>query len=182
MPARRMLHTLVITFGALALAVAVAAQPTPGMSPEHAPGAAGKPPGFRPMGPVDMPKTMELTDAQVKGFIAAVGELNKLNPKIAHSLGADIGNPKSTAGAAPLSSEAQAILKKNGFESAEQFQQVGYNAALALGVLDQGGKAAMKKKAEEAEHEQTKILERMRQHSAPSSTRRCRSKSAAPWR
>jgi len=112
-------------------------------------------------------RPMPLTDAQLKGFFDAMDELKKLG-KIESSKGApNPGLPDTFARSLRLSEDSTAILQKNGFKNAADFQSVAYNAALAYSVFRQGGKDALAVKQAQAKAQQVQALEKLGQHLSP---------------
>jgi hypothetical protein len=117
--------------------------------------------------PANLPKARELTEGQVQSYLTSMkelralgqkaGALSKINPSQAESFGTGV----------QLSSEAQAVLTKNGFSDPAEFQSVAFNAAMAYGVLKEGGKEAVKRKLDQADAQQTEVLAKMRQHLKP---------------
>ena len=105
-----------------------------------------------------------LTEAQLQGFFAAVKEMKTLGKDARAFTNLDPGKPQAMAKGMELSAEAQAVLAKNGFKDALEFQRVGYNAALAHAVLTKGGKKAVVKELEKSEAQQAKAMEQMKAH------------------
>jgi hypothetical protein len=110
---------------------------------------------------------MPLTDAQLQGFFDAVDELKKLGELESVKPGARKGEAQAFAQGLRVSGASQAVLKANGFADVAQFQRVGYNAALAYGVLEQGGKEAVAAKMAKAKAQQAQALDKLRQHMSP---------------
>jgi len=123
----------------------------------------GVPAANSPAGNPEITKPLVLTEAQVKGFLDAIDALRLTGSDTSKRLGADPSKPAAFAAGMQLTAETQAILKSNGFADVTEFQRVGYNAALAYGVLKEGGKEAVAKKMAKAKAEQAKAMEQMRQ-------------------
>lgn len=142
----------------------VSAQPQ-GMPPGYPGmyGAGGKPPVLAS----EITKPVELTDGQVSGFFAAMGDLEALGADAAGSTGPNPSKPEAFAAGLRVSGESMAILQKHGFTDTTDFQRVGYNVAMAYSVLEQGGKAAMDAELEKAEADQAKALAKMKEHLTP---------------
>jgi hypothetical protein len=124
--------------------------------------------GAKPGGPPpEVTQPMTLTDAQVQGFFAAANELKALGEEAGANGGADASNPEAFARSLRVSNQGMAILQKHGFKDPAEFQRVGYNAAMAYGIVEQGGKQAMDAKLREAETEQAKAMEEMQRQMSP---------------
>jgi len=118
------------------------------------------------MPPEAISKPMTLEESQLQGFLAAVTDLKALGTE-AGGWQANMGRPEALMRGLQLSSAAQAVLQKHGIQDVTEFQRIGYNAAMAYGVLQNGGKASMAKDLAKAKAEQAKALEQMRQHLSP---------------
>lgn len=155
-----MISTLV-----MAVVVSVGAQyPQQGSIPAI-PGVAGMvgAPGAPPQ-VARMMQSMTLTEAKMDAFLSAVEELQSASKSWKAG---DPAKPQIFAQGIGASTEALSILKKHGFADLVGFQQVGYNAAMALGVLRNGGKAVMQKKVAEARSRQAQVMQQMRQKMNP---------------
>ncbi len=115
--------------------------------------------------PPEVQEKMDLTDAQVKGFFDAADELRAAGASAAGSKQA--GSPTQFAKAFATSEEAVAIIKKHGFKDTTEFQRVGFNAAMAYGVLKQGGKEAANARIEKAQARQKETLDRLKAQLKP---------------
>ncbi len=111
--------------------------------------------------PNGMIKPTVLTEQQLTGFFAAVDELKQTGQAGAP---AQPGQAEAFARALQVSGASTAILEKNGFSSVEDFQRVAYNAALAYGVLKEGGTEAVARKMAQSKAQQAQALDKMRQH------------------
>lgn len=111
-------------------------------------------------------KPMPLSEAKLQSFLATVTELKGLGQE-AEGWQAGMGKPEAMLRGLQLSSAAQGVLQKHGFSDITEFQRVGYNAAMAYAVLQNGGKEALAKNVDKAKAEQAKALEKMRQHLGP---------------
>ena len=111
----------------------------------------------------EVEQELDLTDAQVKAFLAATDELRKAG----EYTGKSPANPKSFALGLPASQEALAIVKKNGFKDISEFQRVGYNAAMAYNVARRGGKDAVKANIGKSEAQQKATLDKIRPQVKP---------------
>ncbi len=110
-------------------------------------------------------RPMTLTDAQVRGFFDAMDELH---PATAGThVDVNPSRPEAFAQALQVSGESEAVLRKHGFASTADFQQVAYNAAMAYGVVEQGGTAAARKGVDRTAAEQAAALEKMKEHMTP---------------
>jgi len=114
----------------------------------------------------EVEEKMDLTDAQVKGFLDASDELRKVG-ETANKGNKSAGDAKQLAKGLATNEEALAIIKKNGFKDITEFQRVGYNAAMAYNVVRQGGKDAVKARLDNAEAQQKVTLERLRAQLKP---------------
>ena len=103
----------------------------------------------------EVEEPMELTDAQVKGFFDAADEMRATRKD------GDQADPKGYQ-ALGTTKENLAIIQKHGFKDTTEFQRVGYNAALAYNVLQQGGKDAIKARVEKNRQQQRDSLEKLR--------------------
>lgn len=112
-------------------------------------------------------KPMDLTEEQVKGFLAAMDELKAQGDDAAEFSATKPDRPEAFARGMRFSAESDAIIKKHGFADAGQFQRVAYNAAMAYHVLESGGKDAMRKKMDAAEAKRAEAMEKLRQHLTP---------------
>ena len=112
----------------------------------------------------DYMEPMTLTDAKVGAFFAAVEEYRALGDKTA---AADPSRPEAFARALGASKDSEGILKKHGFADVGEFQRVAYNAAMAYGVLQKGGKEAVKERLDEAKTDQARAMEKMAQQLSP---------------
>jgi hypothetical protein len=152
---------LVLSLGLIvATASGVVAQPPP----------AGMPPGAMPGIPAvdpEIAKPMVLTDAQVNGFLGAVEDFDAMEKKSGDRPKRDPSTPADFTRNLADSAEAQAILTKHGFSDPLEFQRVAYNAAMAYGVLEQGGKKVVQQKLSDAKSKQAKAMEQMKQHLSP---------------
>jgi len=110
-----------------------------------------------------MTQPMTLTDAQLKGFFDVMDELRAKG----QATGTNVNQPSAFAQGLQLSQESQAALQSHGFTSPAEFQRVAYNAALAYGVLNQGGKEAVRRKVAAAKAEQQQAMDKMRQQLPP---------------
>lgn len=147
--------------GVLGMAGAALAQGYPGVPPGAAPGSMPNDDMNKGL-PPQVQQTMELTDAQVKGFFDASDALRAAGNAAAAGNDATSGSPAQIAKGLALNEQSLAIIKKYGFKDATEFQQVGYNAAIAYGVLQQGGKEAVKAKLDKAEAQQKATMEKLR--------------------
>ncbi len=111
-------------------------------------------------------RPMTLTDAKLRAFFDAVDELGALASDAAAGSVAPT-RPEAFAQALHVSGASTAILEKHGFQDATEFQRVGYNAALAYGVLKDGGKEAVAKKMAAAEAQQAAAMAKMREQLPP---------------
>jgi hypothetical protein len=103
----------------------------------------------------EVEQKLDLTDAQVKAFLAATDLLRKAggkSPAHANQFAKDL----------PTSQKALAIIEKNGFKDITEFQRVGYNAAMAYNVVQEGGKEAVKASLDKFEAQQKTSLEKLR--------------------
>ena len=114
----------------------------------------------------EVEEKMDLTDAQVKGFLDAADELRKAG-EFAVAGGKSPANPTQFVKGLPTSQEALAIIQKNGFKDITEFQRVGYNAAVAYNVVRQGGKEAVKARLDKFEPQQKATLEKLRAQLKP---------------
>jgi hypothetical protein len=80
----------------------------------------------------DAIKQMQLTEKQVQGYVAAQKELTALSEKLQGKDGAP--DPKMQA-------QLDAVIKKNGFASAEDFATVADNISLVMSGIDPETKA-----------------------------------------
>lgn len=146
---------------------------TPGASLAQTYPGAGAYPGMpgaavqQPQVPAAITQPMALTDAKVEGFFAAMKDLEALGADANANVGADPSRPQAFAQGLQVSSEGMAILQKHGFEDVTEFQRVGFNAAMAHSVLEQGGKAAVDAKLKKADADQAKALEKLKQQVSP---------------
>lgn len=109
-------------------------------------------------------RPMVLTDSQVRGFLDAMDELK---PMAGGHAGASPSRPDAFAQALQVSGESEAVIRKHGFASTADFQQVAYNAAMAYGVVEQGGMAAVRKGTDRTQAEQAAALEKMQKQMTP---------------
>lgn len=128
------------------------------------------------MNPGLSPKVMQpmtLTDDQVKNFFDAAEEMRaKADAEKA------AGTEKPAKGA-EMSAEHLAIITKHGFKDAVEFQQVGYNIGMARSVLQQGGKAEVKKRLDKAQAEQAKTVDKVRGQLSPEQLKTLEGQSSA---
>jgi hypothetical protein len=89
------------------------------------PSAAQQPAGDAPF------KQVKLTEAQIKGFIGAQGEMAALAQK-QDGQQSDQPDPKVQA-------ELEAIAKRHGFQSFVEFDDVAFNISMVMGGLDEQG-------------------------------------------
>jgi hypothetical protein len=115
--------------------------------------------------PPEVQEKMDLTDAQVKGFFDAADELRAAGVTAAGNK--EAGNPAQFARAFATSEQAVAIIKKHGFKDPTEFQRVGFNAAMAYGVVKQGGREAVNERIEKAQARQQETLERLKAQLKP---------------
>jgi hypothetical protein len=112
----------------------------------------------------EVQEKMTLTDAQVKGFFDAAEELRDAG----EGASADVSTePTKFAKGLAMGDESLAIIKKHGFKDTIEFQRVGFNAAMAYNVLQQGGKEAVEKKIAKTEARQKETMDRLRAQLSP---------------
>lgn len=111
-----------------------------------------------------------LSEEKLKGFFSAVEEYRALEGKSA-ALPAAPSQPEAFARGMQFSGEAQEILTRNGFSDPAEFQSVAFNAAMAYGVLKQGGTAAVAAKMAEAKANQEKAIAQLEQQLGPEQAR-----------
>ena len=70
-------------------------------------------------------KQVKLTDKQVQGLIAALADMSKLY----ENLDPDKPDPKVQA-------QAEALAKKNGFASIDEYDEVSYNVSIVMSGID----------------------------------------------
>lgn len=127
-------------------------------------GQTAAPAGVHPGAAGEYTQPMTLTDAKLGGFFDAMDEFRALGNKTA---GGDPSRPEAFARALGVSNESDAILRKHGFADLGEFQRVAYNASMAYGVLEKGGKEAVRKKLEAAKADQARAMEKMRAQLSP---------------
>jgi hypothetical protein len=145
--------------------VAIGQAPPPVAGGRTLPGMQGVP-GATAVDPA-VTKPMTLTEAQLNSFFAAMDDFDALSKQTAKSSKADPSKPAEFAGALATSAEAQEILRKHGFSDPVEFQRIAYNAAMAYGVLEQGGKQALQEKLNRAKAQHEKAMQQMKQHLSP---------------
>jgi hypothetical protein len=106
---------------------------------------------------------MTLTDAKLGAFFDAMDDFRALGSQ---STG-DPSRPEAFARALGASHQSDEILHKHGFGDVGEFQRVAYNAAMAYGVLQKGGKAAVNEELEKAKADQALAIEKMREQLSP---------------
>src|SRR5262245_35152811 len=170
MIARKFLRDYRILLCATALALGaqvVSAQAPPAVNLPHGmpPGATGA--GAAGVGAAAVNKPMVLTDSQVQSFFAAADDLQGLGGEASAFSKTNPSQPMAYAKGMQFSSEALAILNKHGFKDGADFQRVAYNAAMAYGVVEQGGKEALNKELDAGAQQQQEAMEQMRKHLSP---------------
>jgi hypothetical protein len=122
---REFVRSAVVALSVASLAFAIAAISTDGAlaqaKPQPAPAQAAPPPGQPPA-----LKQMALTDKQVQGVLAAQKDMDAITEKLPDNAQPD---PKVTA-------QLEAIAKKNGFASYDEYNDVIDNISLVLGGFD----------------------------------------------
>jgi hypothetical protein len=98
----------------------------------------------------------------MQGFFAALDEFKASGADAAAQGVRNPSHPAAFAAGLQAAAESTPILQKHGFKDATDFQRVGYNAAMAYTILQQGGKDAMAEKVKKAEAEQAKVLEKLK--------------------
>ena len=119
-----------------------------------------------PAGRSAVAQPVTLTEAQVKGFFDAMDALRAMGAS-KRTTKAELSKPEAFATALQVSGEGKSILVKNGFADVREFQRVGYNVAMAYGVLQRGGVAPTAKKLEKSKAQQAKVMEKLRAHLSP---------------
>jgi hypothetical protein len=122
---REFVRSAVVALSVASLAFAIAAISTDGAlaqaKPQPAPAQAAPPPGQPPA-----LKQMALTDKQVQGVLAAQKDMDGITEKLPDNAKPD---PKVAA-------QLEAIAKKNGFASYDEYNDVIDNISLVLGGFD----------------------------------------------
>src|ERR1019366_8099267 len=117
-PAAAALSIACVAFAMVAMAPdAALAQAKPQAAPAQAAPPPGEPPAL---------KQMALTDKQVQGVLAAQKDMDAITEKLPDNAQPD---PKVTA-------QLEAIAKKNGFASYDEYNDVTDNISLVLGGFD----------------------------------------------
>lgn len=107
-----------------------------------------------------------LTEPKLKDFLEAYKALKAKSP--AGKFGGNPADAPSFARSIKVSGQdAQKILLKYKFKDPAEFQKVGYSAALAYSVLQQGGKRMVNDRIDAARLEQEKTIEEARKTFSP---------------
>ena len=115
------------------IGAALAASALPGGAPALAQKAAKPDAAAKPAAPTEAPKPVALTQAQIDGLLAAQPDLAKIDGG-----SADKPDPKAEAKA---QAEAEAIVKRNGFESLAEFQDANESIDAVMEGIDPQTKA-----------------------------------------
>ncbi|HYD48971.1 MAG TPA: hypothetical protein VEB21_11515 [Terriglobales bacterium] len=114
------------------------------------------------------PKVIEpitLTEPKLKSFFDAYNQIQAKNKTALAAT--DPGNPAAFARGLKFSGDTEKILLKNGFKTLTEFQQVGYNAAMAYSILKEGGKEAVQRRINDSKDRQAQELDKMKSHLTP---------------